>query len=206
MKSGAGTRQHDSRPAWDKHGSAGGESIDRKRRAAFAGGDVAGLQETTILSSKNSHPRPAGHVRVAAAAIGLLSILLAAGLSVLGILERVNGAIAKGLLAGKATGVPKMLPEWLVWCAAVLLAFGLSFAILNVAGTWRRCVLWLTTVVLVAGWAPVLSLAAHAPDIAAPLIATFWSGVCALVYAGNHRLPCDPMNHPTSTVTADEAR
>ncbi len=197
---------HGARPGWDKHGSTGGESIDRKRRAAFAGGDVARLQETTILSSRNSHPRPVGHVRVAAAAIGLLSILLAAGLSVLGILERVNGWIAKGLLAGKANGFPKSLPEWSVWLATGLLAFGLAFAILSVPGTWRRGVLWVTAVVLVAGWAPVLSLAAHAPDVAAPFIATVWSGVCALVYAGNHRMPCDKTSRPTPTVITDEAR
>ena len=194
------------RPCRDKHGSAGGESIDRERRAAFAGGNVARLQETTILSSRNSHPRPVGHVRVAAAAIGLLSILLAAGLSVLGILERVNGWITKGLLASNATAFPKSLPEWSVWLAVGLLAFGLSFAILSVPGTWRRGVLWITAVVLAAGWAPVLSLAAHAPDIAAPFIATVWSGVCALVYAGNHRLPCDKTNRPTPTVITDEAR
>jgi hypothetical protein len=83
------------------------------------------------------------------------------------------------------------LPEWAVWLAVVLLAFGLTFAILNVAGTWRRVVLWITTMALVAAWAPVLSLAARAPDVAAPLIAVIWSGVCALVYAGNHRMPCD---------------
>ena len=170
---------------------AHGQPVDRTSRAAFAVGDVARLQEETILNSKNSHPRPAGHVRVPAAAIGLLSTLLAAGLSVLGILGRVNGFIARGMLAGKAAGFPKVLPGWLVWLAAVLFAFGLSCAILSVPGTWRRLVLWITAVVLVAGWAPVLSLAAHAPDIAAPFIATVWSGVCALVYAGNHRMACD---------------
>ena len=161
------------------------------------------------MSSKNSHPRPVGHVRVPAAVIGSLSILLAAGLSALGILDRVNGMIAKGLLAGKATGFPKALPEWLVWLAAALFAFGLSFAILSVAGTWRRCVLWITAVVLVAGWAPVLSLAAHAPDIAAPFIATVWSGVCALVYTGNHRMACDKIQRSGTEVSpnlTDEAR
>ncbi len=148
-------------------------------------------------------------MRVPAAVIGSLSILLAAGLSALGILDRVNGMTAKGLLAEKAAGFPRALPEWSVWLAAVLFAFGLSFAILSVAGTWRRCVLWITAVVLVAGWAPVLSLAAHAPDIAAPFIATVWSGVCALVYAGNHRMACDKMQRPGtggSTRPTDEAR
>lgn len=144
-----------------------------------------------------------------AAAIGSLSILLTAGLSVLGILGRVNGFIANGLLTGEAAGFSKALPEWSVWLAAVLFAFSLSFAILSVPGTWRRCVLWITAVVLVAAWAPVLSLAARAPDIAAPFIATVWSGVCALVYAGNHRMACDKTKRPgavVSTDLTDEAR
>ena len=158
------------------------------------------------MSSKNSHSRPAGHVRVAAAAIGSLSILLAVGLSVLGILARVNGLIAKGVMAGETAVFPKALPEWITWLAAVLFAFGLAFAILSVPGTWRRFVLWITAVVVVAGWAPVLGLAAHAPDIAAPFIATVWSGVCALVYAGNHRMACDKTIRSAPTDIADETR
>ena len=180
-----------------------GQSVDRKGRAEFAGGDVPRLQEPTVLSSKNSHPRPAGHVRVAATAIGSLSILLAVGLGLLGILARVNGLIAKGLLAGT---FPKALHGWLVWMAAVIFAFGLPLAILSVPGTWRRLVLWITAVVVVAGWAPVLSLAAHAPEIAAPFIATVWSGVCALVYTANHRMACDHTIRFASTDTADETR
>jgi hypothetical protein len=58
-------------------------------------------------------------------------------------------------------------------------------------GGWRRFVLWITSVVLVSAWAPVLSLAAHAPEISAPWIAAVWSGVCALVYTANHRMPCE---------------
>ena len=137
------------------------------------------------------HSRPNGNVLVPAAAIGSLSILLAAGLSVLGILDRVNLLIARAVSQGGTPDFPKALPEWAVWLAVALFAFGLSFSILNVAGTWRRCVLWITTLVLIAGWAPVLSLAARAPEIAAPFIAALWSGVCALVYAGNHRMACD---------------
>jgi hypothetical protein len=140
---------------------------------------------------KSSHPRPEGHVLVPAAVIGSLSILLAVGLSALHILDRVDLAIGKWMSQGKPAGFPKALPEWAVWLAVVLLTFGLASAILSVAASWRRVVLWITTAALVAAWAPVLALAAHAPDIAAPLIAVIWSGVCALIYAGNHRMACD---------------
>ena len=90
---------------------------------------------------------------------------------------------------------PKHLPDWSIWLAAVFLAFGLAFALLETPGLGRRLILWFTAVFLTAAWAPVLSLAAHSPDIAAPWIATVWSGVCAIVYTANHRMPCDA---PTS--------
>lgn len=128
---------------------------------------------------------------VPAAAIGALSILLAVGLDVLRILEPVDRMISKLVSQGAIQNFPKALPVWSVWLATVVLAFGLSFTILSVAGTWRRLVVWITAMVLVAGWAPVLALAAHFPDIGAPFIATLWSGVCALVYAGGHRMACD---------------
>jgi hypothetical protein len=87
--------------------------------------------------------------------------------------------------------VPKSLPDGVLWLAAVIFAFGLAFVILGTPGTWRRVVLWVTSLVLIAGWAPVLGLAAHAPEIGGPFIAALWSGACALVYAGNHRMPSD---------------
>ena len=138
-----------------------------------------------------SHPHPVGHVLVPVAAIGALSILLAVGLSALGILDRINLVISHLVSRGNADEFPKSLPEWSVWLVTLAFAFGLSFAMLSIAGTWRRIVLWITSLVLVAAWAPVLSLAAHAPDIGAPFIATLWSGICALVYASKHRMPCD---------------
>ncbi len=140
---------------------------------------------------KTAHPRPDGHVLVPGSIIGSLSILLVVGLSALRILDRADMAIAKWMSLGNPAGFPNALPEWPVWLAVVLLAFGLAFAILSVAGTWRRVVLWITSAALVAAWAPVLALAARAPDIGAPLIAAIWSGVCALVYAGNHQMACD---------------
>ena len=142
-------------------------------------------------------------------AIGALSILLAAGLGLLGVLERVNHVIGGMVSKGGVSHFPKTLPGWAPWLATVFFGFGLSFAILSVGGTWRRLVLWITALVLVAAWGPVLALAAYAPDIAAPLIAVLWSGVCALIYARNHRMSCD-MNHDFSEIISpdspDEAR
>jgi hypothetical protein len=156
--------------------------------------------------SKNSQLLPTGHVLLPALAIGSLALLLAAGLSLLGILGPLNAALGERVMPG--ADFPKSLPVWLLWLATLGFAFGLSFALLNISGTWRRLVLWVTALVLIAGWAPVLGLAAHAPEIGAPWIAALWSGVCALVYAGNHRMACDitPRVEKNSSDIPHEAR
>ena len=144
-----------------------------------------------VTRDMTHHLRPAGHVLVPAAAIGGLSIVLAVGLGLLGFLDRINAGVAVIVSRGGAEKFPKQLPEWSVWLVAAVFAFGIAFAVLSTPGHWRRGVLWITAVVLMAAWAPVLSLASHAPDIAAPWIATVWSGVCSLVYAANHQMACD---------------
>ena len=144
-----------------------------------------------VNPTKNHLKQPVGHVLVPAAAIGGLSVVLAAGLELLGILTRTNTNIAQIVSRDGVEKFPNHLPEWSIWLAAGLLAYGLAAAILATPGTWRRVILWITAGVLVAAWAPVLSLAAHAPDISAPWIATIWAGVCGIVYSSNHRMPAD---------------
>lgn len=137
------------------------------------------------------NPQSAGHVVLPAAAIGGLSIVLAAGLELLGMLPRMNFVLARLVSRDGAGTFSKQLPEWGVWLAVAALAFGTATAILGTPGPLRRGLLWLSAVILVAAWAPVLSLAARSPDIAAPLVAAIWSGICALVYASRHRMPVD---------------
>ena len=118
-------------------------------------------------------------------------MILAVGLELLGFLSRLNADIARLVARNGAETFPQHLPDWGVWLATAAFAFGLAVAILGSPGSGRRVLLWLTAMVVVSAWAPVLSLAAHAPAIAAPWIATLWSGVCAMVYATHHRMACD---------------
>ena len=155
-----------------------------------------------MTRDQNHHPRPVGHPLVAAATIGGLSLILAGGLELLGFLTRLDEGIARRISLDGAENHPRHLPEWGIWVVAGGLAFGLAAAILGTPGHWRRWVLWITTVLLVVAWAPVLSLAAFAPDIAAPWVATLWAGVCAVVYAANHRMACDAAPAPTVTATS----
>jgi len=140
---------------------------------------------------KTPHPHPVGHVPLPTAAICGMSLALAAGLELSGVLAHVNAGIARIVSRGGAENFPKQVPGWCIWLAAALFSLALAAAILGTPGPVRRLMLWLSAVILVAAWAPVLSLAAHAPEIAGPWIATFWSGVCALVYTSRHRMPID---------------
>lgn len=135
---------------------------------------------------------------VPACAIGGLSVLLAVGMEALGVHRRMNAVIAELVSRGGRETFSNHLPDWSVWLAAILFAFGLAFAMLATPGHWRRVLLWISAVVLVSAWAPVLSLASHAPEISAPWIATVWAGVCAVVYTTHHRMACDepPAPHP----------
>lgn len=142
------------------------------------------------------HRLPVAHVPTATALIGGLAVLLAGGLQWLGVLARADGVVAAVLREGMGQsgsgGGAKTLPEWIWWAGTVVVAFGLSVAMLSVPGTWRRLVLWLTTLVLVAGWAPVLALASREPRVSGPLVAVIWVGMCAWFYARTHILPCEP--------------
>ena len=121
-------------------------------------------------------------------AIGSLSVLLAAGLGALGILDRINLWVVQ-VVAGKSPGVfAKSLPPWVIWLATVCFACGIAASLLGISNTLRRLMVWVTTMVLIGGWAVVLVLAARIPEIGAPLVATLWAGFCAMIYL-NHRPP-----------------
>jgi hypothetical protein len=145
--------------------------------------------------SSNQARHAQGQVLVTAAFIGSLAMALAAGLKTLGLTDQANAAITGLMCQALQPGAPpafaKALPPWQVWLGTALAAYGLALAMLGVPGTWRRLVLWTTTLLLVAAWAPVLALAAHAPEVAAPFTAALWAGVCTLVYTHSHRMPCD---------------
>ena len=150
-----------------------------------------------MTRDKNDPLRPTGHVWVPSATIAGLSMVLAGGLQLLGWLQRLNAEIARLVAPASNDFFPKALPAWAFWLAAVGFALGLALAILGSAGHARRAILWISTLVMVTAWAPVLGLAARAPDIAAPWIATLWSGACAMVYASHHRMACDSMSNRT---------
>ena len=142
------------------------------------------------MSSKSSpKPKPDGHVAAASLVIGSLAMLLTGGLSLLRVLDRFDLLVSAKLSSELGLSFPKILAPWEVWVFTVFVGYGLAAALLSVHGAWRRWMIWVTALVLILFWAPVLVLAAYEPKIAAPFIAALWSGICAMVYVGKHRMP-----------------
>jgi hypothetical protein len=139
----------------------------------------------------HSRAHPVGHVWQAGVAIGAMSLVLVLGMDLAGALGRMDDLAAALVSHGDVGSFPLRLPDWGLWLATVLAAFGMAAVVLQTPGTARRFLLWLTAVLLVAAWAPVLGLAARHPAVAGPWVATVWSGVCAIFYASRHRMPCD---------------
>ncbi len=134
---------------------------------------------------------PPGYVLAPATAIGSLAVVLAIGLGMLEFSERADAVIASWLDERGAAAFPHRLPEWMIWLAGALIAYALSLAMLAVPGIWRRLVLWITALILVIAWAPVLALSARQPTVSTGIVTVLWSGVCSLMYASRHRMECD---------------
>ena len=163
----------------------------RDTQARLDPGDLRRQPRAVKRRASNPSIHPAGHVALTVAGIGAMSLMLAAGLEMAGALPRLNALVASMVARGGLGEFAKSLPAWGIWLATTGFAFGMSAAILCTSGFTRRLFLWLTAVLLVMAWAPVLALASHRPDIAGPWVAALWSGACAVFYASRHRMPCD---------------
>ncbi len=142
-----------------------------------------------IASGKGIKKEP--HVFFAVMVSGLMALGLAGGLEFIGVMGVLNGWLM-ALMGGTGLAVPERVLGWeVVWMGAVLLSFLLAAVIMNVAGMWRRLLVWVVTVVLTIFWVPVLWLAAHKPEIGVAVVVVIWSGFCAMVYATNHVMPAD---------------
>lgn len=135
----------------------------------------------------NDHP----HIGLAVLAAGAMALALAAGLGFLGIIQIMDGLLARFLTPKGIVQPSTPIAPAILWGGSALLAFLLPAVILNIPGLWRRLLVWALTFALTLAWGPVLILAAHKPEISVALITVLWSGFCAMFYTTNHVLPAD---------------
>jgi hypothetical protein len=176
---------------------------------------IVGLDDDAALtrariSGTMAHPNPPpgelppGHVPMPVLLTGTMGFALAAGLHLTGQLGPLDLAIAR-VIAEDAAALPPAIPVWSVWLATATLAYGISLLLLEIPGNWRRVVIWTSVLVVFAAWLPVAYLAGRHAPIAAPLVATAWSGLCSLVYAARHHMHADDVPPSTAPPTDDPA-
>ena len=137
---------------------------------------------------------PKGTVAVPAAAIGAMSMILAVGFHSVGLNARVDAGLIAWLGSIGLGTTPVILPPAIGWAIAILLGFLLPFSILETPGHLRRILLWLSCLIIVLGGLPVLGLSAKWWTQTPVLIVVFWGGLCAVIYAGRHWMPCEGGN------------
>ena len=130
-----------------------------------------------------------GTVGTTSLLIGSMSLGLAVGLGVLGFWDHANELLTSWI--SQLGNDARKVPTQFVLAIAAIMAYLLPFAMLLSPGLWRRIVLWISAMILSISWIPVLALACWQMPPCLPLVAGFWSGLCALIYASRHVLPCE---------------
>jgi hypothetical protein len=136
-------------------------------------------------------PMPDGHWLASALTIGAFSMILCAGLTLLGLSDRIDAWLLDWVSQMVPGPFPNVLGHALLWSVTVAIAFGLPLLLLATPMAWRRFVIAASVIISIGTWIPVLALAAYPPSISLPLIAAAWSATCAIIYATRHRMPCD---------------
>lgn len=136
------------------------------------------------------------HIELATIATAAMALVLALGLKIIGLIDRIDGFLYDFFLPRGMKAPTLSLHSTFIWISTALLVLLLPTIILRIPGTWRRYLVWILTTALMILWAPVLILASHKPDISIAIIAVLWAGFCAIVYAHNHSLPVDESSEP----------
>ena len=161
------------------------------------------IPNTMAEPTHNPDELPPGHVPIPVILTGSMGLALAGGMHVLGLLEPLDHAFAS-LVSPDADALAPAVSNPVLWIATAAVSYGLALVVLEIPGTWRRAVIWISTMVVIAAWLPVAAIAHKHAAVAAPLIAAAWAGLCTIIYAARHHMEADD---PEETAgAADESQ
>lgn len=127
---------------------------------------------------------------------GGVGLALAITMHVVGLFKSGNSRLLDALLGSVFHGVaPNTLSVPFLVIISAVFCFGLAFAVLDTAGTWRRVVLGVTAFVLVFAMVPTFAVWQIYFSPFLPVVALFWTWFCTMMYANHHVMPCEAGNH-----------
>jgi hypothetical protein len=130
-----------------------------------------------------------GPVAAPSLLIGTMALGLAVGLDSLGFWQGLDQRTTAWTSA-LGDGMRDVPARW-VLLPTILCAYLLPWLLLKTPLWWRRLVLWVSFLLVTVAWLPVLAMAAWKFPPCMPLVASLWSGLCAMIYAQRQRLPCE---------------
>jgi len=132
-----------------------------------------------------------GNPLISAAVVGTFSLALALVLQILGIYRGVGETLWNAYQTrGFRVGEGFVEEAGGLWVVAVLV-YSQAWLLCEVPGLHRRLLVLLSSLVLIALASLVLALWGLYWCPAAALVATLWAGFCAILWANQHRMPCE---------------
>lgn len=121
----------------------------------------------------------------------------AASMAALGVAGRLDSLLAASLEMVRPEGGFRNTPIHWIWPGALAHALMMAVVLLHTPGWWRRWLFSAAALVVTAGWAPVLALAAWQPAVSVPLLVVITSAAGSLLYIARHHMPNDLADHET---------
>jgi len=135
-------------------------------------------------------PLPHGHVPMPTVVIGAMGLALTGVLHLSGLLAALDRYLASLVAENPGALSPTLSPTTL-WTITACIAFGMVFVLLNIPGNWRRIVIAISSLAVIAGWLPVAAIANAQAPVAVPLVAAAWVALCTIIYGAGHRMDSD---------------
>jgi len=140
---------------------------------------------------------PRGRLASSCLLFGGLSLALACALHSLGLFEPGDIWLQQFLSWMFSETLRTLVPDHLLFMVAAIFSFGIVFAVLDSPATWQRLVIGVIALVVVLTVVPACALwqLYFSPFLVG--VAFFWAWFCAMMYAGQHTMPCElvPTHH-----------
>ncbi|MFC5051874.1 hypothetical protein ACFPK9_14820 [Rubritalea spongiae] len=139
-------------------------------------------------------PKPNGTVVVPATLCALTGSVLAVGMELMGFFRPIETLLHKIWLGEPfLISEPVVVMNYVNWGIAFVVSWLVALVVLDSANLWRRLLIGAISLVLLIGAVPCLVLWDVEWMAMVPLLALMWTWCCALVYASQHRMPCDKL-------------